>query len=122
MKRIVELNDQSKQKINFILDNNEIFVFQLYFIDNQIGWFYNIDYENGKKIINGRRLVVAPNVLFQWKNILPFGLFVSSTDGGDPYFQNDFVSIDGGATEPRIQLYVLTKEEVGLVDTQFYAS
>ena len=91
MKRIVELSDQSKQKINFVLDNNKIFVLQLYFIDNQIGWFYNIDYENGNKIINGRRLVVAPNVLYQWKNILPFGLFVSSTDDGDPYFQNDFV-------------------------------
>jgi hypothetical protein len=60
----------------------------------QGGWFvdYAWDGQSPPWQNNGMHLVTSPNVLRQYKNQLPFGLTVSTTDNQDPQAQTDFIS------------------------------
>lgn len=57
-------------------------------------------------VLNGLRVCVSPNMLYQWKNILPFGLgcFIT-TANREPTQVQDFSS-------NLFQLFLLTSEEV----------
>ena len=57
-------------------------------------------------VVNGLKLVMNPNILYQFHNNISFGLMVKSVDGYDPMFVNDFIS-DG-----RCELYLLTSDEI----------
>jgi len=57
-------------------------------------------------VVNGLKLAVSPNLLYQWHNNIPFGLFIQSIDGLDPLFIDDFIS--GG----RVKMFLLTSSEV----------
>lgn len=105
---LTNITDDPKQ--NFVLtgENGEIIPFYLYFCPRQIGWFFNISY--GDFTVNGLRLCVGPNALFQWKNIIPFGLCCTSTDGQDPFYLDDF-------TTGRVSLYLLNQADVIAFDT-----
>jgi hypothetical protein len=64
------------------------------FVAGQFGWNYDVSW-NGLTPpwqSNGRRLVASPNVLRQFRNVIPFGLTVSTTDGRDPSSVDDLVS------------------------------
>lgn len=77
-------------------------------------WVLNLVY--GDFIANGVGICCYPNVLRQWKNILPFGIACVTADQTDPFAPTDFSS--GRAT-----LYLLTAEEViSLEDTVFGAA
>lgn len=68
----------------------------------------NISY--GNFVANGLRLVATPNMLFQWKNIIPFGLMCVSNDGYDPFYLDDF-------TTGRIKIYLLNSTDVPIFET-----
>lgn len=76
--------------------------FNLYYRSRVTGWFFDMSYNNFT--VNGRRLCVGNNSLFQWQNIIPFGLAVQSTDGDDPFYLTDF-------TSGRISLYLLNQAD-----------
>lgn len=42
--------------------------------------------------IYGMNLCVHPNILRQWRLIIPFGMAIESSDNGDPVTQEDFVN------------------------------
>ena len=67
----------------------------------------NLTYTNANITftLNGLRITNSPNMLNQWKNILPFGLACFSTANREPSLQQDFAS--GNSV-----LYVLTQAEV----------
>lgn len=75
----------------------------LQFYATQKSWMYSLKY--GEFGIENQRLHLSRNILDKYKNLLPFGLYVKSLDGGEPLFQDDFVY-------PRIQLFILNAEEV----------
>lgn len=51
-------------------------------------WYADVGY--GSFALQGLAVVCSPNLLRQWKNVLPFGLACLRTDGLDPYTINDF--------------------------------
>jgi len=59
----------------------------------------------GDFVLNGISLVASPNLLFGYKNILPFGLLVAANGGIDPAYLDDF-------TTGRVKIYVMTQAEV----------
>jgi hypothetical protein len=66
-------------------------------------WVMDLAYQSFT--VYGVRLVVALNLFRKYKDILPFGVLVDSTDGGDPFIVDDFSS-------ERCTLAILTEDEV----------
>lgn len=108
MLQLTNLTSDPRQQFTIIGENGEIIPTYLFYCPTQIGWFMNISY--GNFVANGLRLVATPNMLFQWKNIIPFGLMCVSNDGYDPFYLDDF-------TTGRIKIYLLNSTDVPIFET-----
>ena len=85
------------------LPSGSNFTMTLYYVPMQIGWFItNLTY--GSFTLNSIRITNNPNMLYQWQNILPFGLACFSSSQREPTQLQDFVS---GASS----LYILSQAE-----------
>lgn len=95
------------------LPTGEQLTITLYFVSMQNSWFIReltyLDF-----IARNIKVVASPNLLRQFKNIIPFGLLCSSSQGRDPQLMPDFFS---GANA----LYVLSEEEVDNLEESFSA-
>ena len=96
MKTISGISDAATQNFTLTLVDGSKATCVLYWRDQQIGWFLDVAYLPASKTINGLRLVASPNLLRQWRNVLPFGLAFTMPAGGDPLSKESFVS--DGAT------------------------
>jgi len=112
MKQITELTQDYKQKYTLVTEDNETLLLELNFIQQQKEWSFNLTYNNYS--LTGQRLVVGPNILRRYKNLFPFGLLITSTNGLDPFLLDDFVT-------GRIGIYLLTQAEVEQVELDFYS-
>lgn len=101
------------QNQNLTLPDSTTVSIQLYFIPMQSGWFIN-NLTYGTFVLNGLRITNNPNILYQYKNIIPFGLACYSTNNREPSLQQDFAS---GASK----LYILDSAEVAAY-TEFLQS
>ncbi len=104
MNIIQNLTNAPKQQMTLILEDGTQIALTIRFIDMQYGWFMD-EISYGDVTIEGRRICTSPNMLQQFKNLVPFGLACFTKDNNEPRFQEDFSS--GYAT-----LYVLTAAEV----------
>lgn len=111
MKQITELTNDAKQAYTIIGENGEQIPFNLYYYETQQSWYFDISY--GNTIINGLKLTNFPNILRQWKHILPFGLGCTVTDGFDPYYIDDFVT-------SRVKVYLLNSSDVITIEQQVF--
>lgn len=111
MKQITEISQDPKQRFNIITEDNQNFELRLEYSDQQQGWFYGITF--GDFILNGARLVTGVNILRSYQNIIPFGISILTDDLSEPLFIDDF------STE-RVEMLLLTQEEVEQVETDFY--
>lgn len=92
------------QKQTLVLQDGTSVVISMYFRPMQFGWFFN-ELTYGAFTLQGLRITNSPNMLNQWRNLLPFGLACFSTNDREPQLQQDFFS---GASK----LYILTQAEV----------
>ena len=53
---------------------------------------WSVDIVHGNFTANNLILSTHPNMLRVWRNVLPFGLQVNTTDGTDPFLLEDFIS------------------------------
>ena len=111
MQEITELNNDSRQKITLVTDTGIEIPFLLEFKPNQEGWFFDLEYND--TVLNGVRLCTFPNVLRQFKNIFPFGIACLTTDGGEPYYIDDFSS-------GRASIFLLNEEEVEFIEENVF--
>lgn len=111
MKTITSLTDEPKQRHQLVLDTNDTVEFRLYFYPTQKSWYFDFLYNN--LIVNGSKVVLSPNTLRNFKNIIPFGIgFV--TDGFvEPYKLDDFSS-------GRVKMVLLNKEDVMEVERNIF--
>lgn len=92
------------QKQILILEDGTQITITIEFKPMQFGWFIReLIYEDFT--LNGFRIFTSPNILYQFKNLIPFGLMCTTKDGQEPKLQQDFSS--GYAS-----LFVLTSSEV----------
>lgn len=101
---IQNITNDSAQTQNLILEDGSFFTITIYFVPMQYGWFIS-SLTYGDFTLNGLRICNSPNLLHQFKNILPFGIACVSPSEREPSQQQDFVA---GASN----LYVLTSDEV----------
>lgn len=109
MKPVTSLNSAARQAISLVLDDGTVADMTLEWVDNQQGWFYSLSYAPASFAVNNQRLVNAPNVLRQFREIIPFGLGCYVPDGGEPWLQTDFIS-------GRVTLLALTAADVATIE------
>lgn len=103
MNLINNISAYPNQNINFVLADGTNFQMSLYYVPMQYGWFItNLTYNDF--VLNSIRITNNTNMLYQWQNILPFGLGCFSPSQREPSQLQDFSS---GASN----LYVLSQEE-----------
>lgn len=104
MFQVQNISGDAKQKQTLVLPDGTTISFTISYVPLQLGWFIlNLTYRGF--VLNGLRITNSPNMLYQFRNQIPFGLACFSPSQREPYLQEDFVS---GAS----LLYVLTEEEV----------
>jgi hypothetical protein len=97
------------QTQTLVLPSGQSFSITMYYKPMQFGWFFtNITYKTFT--LNSMRIVNNPNLLYQWQDLLPFGLCCFSPSQREPTQQQDFSS---GASN----LYILTAAEVAAYAT-----
>jgi hypothetical protein len=90
------------QTIN--LPNGNVITLTLCFKPMQFGWFIQeLDYLGFT--LNGKRLCLGANILYQWQNLLPFGIGVYSSSNREPSLQQDLTDPAG------VSIYLLTQAE-----------
>lgn len=77
---------------------------EIYFVSLQFGWFItSLTYQDFE--LNNLRITNSPNMLYQWRNLIPFGLACFSAGNVEPMQVQVFA-------EGISQLFVLTPDEV----------
>lgn len=111
---ISPLTSDSKQSMTLVLPDTTQMSLEIVFVPMQYGWFITeLSYATNNFTLNGLRITNNPNMLYPWKNLIPFGLACFSTDNREPSQQEDFSS---GASK----LYLLSSDEVEEL-TEFYS-
>jgi hypothetical protein len=115
---IPSITNDPNQEILVVTSDGTEFNLKLLFLEGQQGWFYELSYfpQGGTSFSIGLTRLTQGNVLFNYRNQLPFGLLCLPSDvkdEGDPYFIDDFVPIDSSnLLSSRLQLYSLDKEQL----------
>jgi hypothetical protein len=104
MRLLSSLTAEPFQKYRLTTEAGDKVDLTLRYLPTQQAWIMNIAW--GTFTLNGRAINISPNMLFQFKNILPFGFAVISNTGIEPSFLDDFAS-------GRVKIYVLNKSEIG---------
>lgn len=108
MNQINVITDNPSQTMILRLETGQSINFDLFYSYNQSGWFFNLTY--GSFIINGKRIVNSPNLLREFRNILPFGLSCTVADKHEPVFIDDFKN-------GRAVLYTLNQSDVDQIES-----
>lgn len=96
-------SDASQQQILILTDGTQVQL-QMNYSQQQQGWFIpSLIYKNFT--LQGLRICNSPNMLYQFRNEIPFGLACFSAGDREPFLLTDFSS--GAST-----LYILTAAEV----------
>ncbi len=108
MKQITSITNDANQILSMVLDDGSKVNMSLNYWPNQSGWFYSLNY--GQFSVSNRRMVNSPNMLRQFRSIIPFGLCCTIIDGYELIYQDDF-------TSGRASLYVLNSEDLISTET-----
>jgi hypothetical protein len=109
MTLINSITDKTYQALGLVLADGSKVSMLLRYVSNQQGWFYTLSY--GSFSVSNRRIVTSPNMLRAFRDIIPFGLSCTTTDGYEPIFSTDF-------SEGRAKLYLLTEEDMTYVEEE----
>ena len=91
MKIIDGISDSAYQQQRVNLSDGSSFVLTIRYIPQQAGWFIeSLTYNTFT--LNGFRISTSPNMLHQYRNVIPFGLACITPDNFEPTQQKDFLS------------------------------
>jgi hypothetical protein len=108
MKLIHDIADSEIQNMRLILEDKSRVSLTLRYLERQMGWFFDLKYGDNF-ILTGVRLVSSPNVLRQWRWLLPFGLAVWTKDKGEPTRKADLAN-------GTVELYLLEGDDLSLME------
>lgn len=102
---IQQITNDAFQKQTLILPDGSPLDMTIYFAPMQYSWtITELIYASANFTLNGLRITNSPNMLYQFKNQIPFGLACFSTANREPQLQEDFAS--GNSI-----LYILSQAE-----------
>ena len=103
MLRITNMTSDPAQKRTLILPDGSNVILSMRFVPLQQNWIVT-ELTRNDFTISGLRIVNSPNMLNQFRNIIPFGFACFSTANREPQLQEDFFSSAS-------ILYLLTQAE-----------
>ena len=110
MKLLTSFTGDYGQQLSFTLDDGSNVQMSLNYVPSQNGWFYSLVYPTLKWEVDNRRLVNSPNLLREFRNVIPFGLCCITTDGYEIINLSDLIS-------GRASIYVLNSTDVLQTET-----
>ena len=113
MRQIKTLTNEPEQRHQLVIENNDTVDFRLYFYPRQQSWYFDFTYKD--LIVNGSKVVLSPNTLRNFKNIIPFGISFDTDGFVEPFQLDDFLS-------GRVRMYVLNQEDVQEIEQEIYLS
>lgn len=111
MQQLTNITDEPKQEMNVRLDNGDIITLRFEYVASQLGWYLDIIYNDFESTFH--RITNCPNMIRQWRRILPFGIACTVKEESEPYFIDDFKN-------GRASFYVLSESDVQYVENTFY--
>lgn len=100
MLKISEITNDAIQNRTIVLLDETEFDIQIKYVPQQFGWFIeSLTYQDFS--LAGLRIVNSYNLLYQYTDLIPFGIACFSRDDREPALQEDFAS---GSSE----LFLLT--------------
>jgi hypothetical protein len=88
MKLYTTINSQPNQRFYVITDDAKQVEIHLYFLPTQESWYMDLTCEDFS--VNGIKIVRYPNILDKYRNLITFGINISTEDGLDPWRITDF--------------------------------
>jgi len=110
MRLLTNITDDPKQLMYINIENYNAAQLTIWYKPEQYGWFFDLVWEDFATYT--QRVVVTPNLLRPYKNILPFGLACTTTNDVDPIFQNSFIT--------NCKIILLEETDLSFVETSFY--
>ncbi len=111
MKLLNKINDNAHQKFFLTGNPGQRIILVLRYLASQQMWMADIEW--GEFVLNGILVTASPNMLRNYKNLIPFGLACTVVDGLDPYYIDDF---DKG----RASLFLLSAAEVQAIEEAMF--
>lgn len=111
MQIIENITTAVKQKMTLVLDNNEKADFWLHFNARMEAWFFSFTYKD--ITIKDLKVCLHPNILRQFRNIIPFGITFISKNLVEPFQQSSFAK---GTCE----MWLLSQEDVQAIEDEIY--
>lgn len=88
MRLLSNLTDAADQLMTVPIEDGSLAKLEFFYRPGIQRWSVNISHP--LLVINGVNLALSPNILRQWKNLIPFGMAIDSTIGLDPMNAEDF--------------------------------
>jgi hypothetical protein len=110
MRQISSLSDAPRQQFSYVIDNYEPVNVYLEFVALQYSWFMTITWGNFS--LYNERVAVSPNLLRQFKNIIPFGIMITGENDIDPF------AVDSWITKNKF--YFLSQDDVESIESGLY--
>lgn len=89
MVEINKITAEPNQEFDIILNNGETVNINVEYKIRVNGWFMSLEYKD-KSYKNLHLISSTNNILYQYKNILPFAINIITKTGNDPLFLDDF--------------------------------
>lgn len=105
---ISNLTNFADQTTQLQLTDGTIATMELIYQGAAQRWIANISY--GTFVSDGIGLCCYPNILRQWKQILPFGIACVTADQTDPFDINDF-------STGRVSMYLLNSTDIKTIES-----
>ena len=111
MKKITNVTNEPKQKLTLQTENGEDIEFYLTFEPRVQSWFFSFKYKD--KEANNLQVVLHPNILRQFRRIIPFGIGFMGNTKAEPFNINAFIT---GACS----LVLLNSTEVKNIELEYF--
>ena len=116
MNQVTGITDSPSQVFTLPIQDGSNAVVTLTYRPQQFGWFFDLVWNGNSSTftVKGMRLTTFPNVLRQYRNQLPFGLWCAVDGDAEPTSQADFLS-------GRAKLYLLSPGDVAALEAAAFA-
>lgn len=111
MRTIDNLSNDASQKVQVVIDDGSVVEVALRYLPSGQRWVADITRDDFS--VKSLGLCFHPNLLRQYRNLIPFGLMCSAVDGVDPAYIQDWVN-------GRCSLQVLSPADVAAIEEQVF--
>lgn len=111
MRQILVLNDLPKQQFRVSIENYDFLQVTIEYASNQYAWYMSLLWGQNFEVKNDR-VVCSPNLLRQYKDLIPFGILVRGPDSVDPF------SIT--AWQDGWEMHFLDSDDIEYIEAEFY--